>query len=125
MKGMNSKQPTALSIAKIAFPEWKGRKAKFSDRSIVSLHGMSWSGGSMNEYCAVNLTTGAVATMPESMRSPAEYGGSDGYYKVAVPVGIAIVEHSYFQGKDCGCTVHLSPAAELASGETRALASGV
>ena len=85
------------------------------------MHSMAWDGGTKNDYTAVCLTTGEVVAMPHSMNNPREYGGTDGDYKVTVRAGFAVVEHSYFCGRDVGCTVYLAAAPVLTGTEALAL----
>lgn len=101
---LTSNDPALRAIAKVAFPQWRGRKVT-GRVGLVHVGGTAWSGGSRNTFAAVELATGCVRDLPQSTRNPRAMGGTepDGY--VEVPPGFAVVEHSIFQGKDCGCTV--------------------
>lgn len=121
MKTKQTAAPTALQIARAAFPRWAGRKVKTVTTGTVQMFGMAADGGTWNEYAAVNIATGKVAPMPASMRTPREMGGTDGDYTVSVPAGFAIVCHAYFCGHDCGCTVTYSAAPAIAGTERLSL----
>lgn len=120
MKSTNT-DPAALRIARAAFPDWRGRKAKFDRNGTCGMYGTYWSEGSINEYVAVNLATGMIAETPLSMKSPRELGGTGGDSRVVVPAGFAIVCRAIFCERDCGCTVYLAAAPALASVEALAL----
>lgn len=98
---------TALAIARLAFPNWKGRKAKFSMLSTVRVSGTCWEGGSRSEFVAVRLATMEVCALPPSSKTPREMGGTAPDQTVTVPEGYALVEHAFFCGTDTGCTVTL------------------
>jgi hypothetical protein len=124
---MKSPKPlTPIAIARIAFPSWGGRKCSVSEKSVVHLDGTFWDGGSRTEYVAVNLSTGEVCGLPESVKTPREMGGAALDNLTAVPIGYALVAHSIYCGKDVGCVVTFGAPSALATGETRrALDAGV
>lgn len=97
------------SIVSAAFPEYRGRKIRSKVGELVYVANTCWSGGTRNEFVAVELATMRVLPMAEALRAPVEFGGMQGG-KVAVPQGYAIVEHSIFQGKDVGCRVYYAAA---------------
>ena len=103
----------ALRIAKLAFPEWKGRKIKVETVHEICLMNRYWDGGSRSQYRAVNLDTHEVGgPQIAGFRDPPQFGGLSQDPTIPVPVGFAIVEHCIFCGKDVGCTVSVgSPPA--------------
>lgn len=115
---------TPRDLAKIAFPEWRGRKVTITSGNRVYVGGTSWSEGSRSEYVALRLATGERCEMPESARTPRELGGTeqDGY--VTVPAGYAIVSHSIFCGRDAGCAVTLGSPLALDAKAALALDAG-
>lgn len=112
---------TARKIAKAAFPEWRGRKLFVKVRPDVFLSDTFWSGGTRNDYVAVELATGRTAPTLPKVGTPREFGGQGGDVRVPIPEGVAIVEHSIFCGKDVGCTVYIRPAIGLETGVFQAL----
>jgi hypothetical protein len=104
----------ALRIARIAFPDWKGRKIKVEEVSHVRLSDRYWDGGTRSEYRAVELDTLHCASpQVTGFNAPAEYGGLREDPTIEIPEGVAIVEHSIFCGKDIGCRVYLRAAPAL------------
>ena len=90
-----------------AVPGYHGRKWRANVTTSVQMYDTYWSGGTRNQYRAVNLETGMVGE-PGS--------GAFGNFlnprepTVELPPGVAIVEHSMFMGKDVGITIHVHPA---------------
>jgi hypothetical protein len=89
------------------FPEYHGRKWRANVTTNVQMYDTYWSGGTRNQYRAVNLETGMIGE-PGS--------GAFGNFldprepTVELPPGVAIVEHSMFMGKDVGITIHVHPS---------------
>lgn len=97
-------------IAKAAFPGWKGRKLRVERRETVTLSGTYWSGGSKNEFVAVELATMRTSPADARLGDPNAFGGiGDSCPTIGIPVGFAIVEHVIFRGKDLGCRVYMAP----------------
>lgn len=101
----SSRPPTALAIARAAFPNWKGRKVKVSDRATVHVADTCWGGGSRSEFVAVRLATMERCELPASSKTPRAMGGTAPDATITVPEGYALVEHAFFCGTDTGCTV--------------------
>lgn len=87
-----------------AFPEYKGRKWNVKITDTVSFYDTYWSGGTKNDYRAVSLRNGEVAD-PLSGAFGMWYAPKEP--KVKLPYGVVVVEHSFFQGKDVGITIHV------------------
>lgn len=98
-------------LAKLAYPKYKGRKFYLEVRSKYMMENY-WDGGSRSFVKAVNLATGEVrdpAPASTNVYDPRAHG------EIGIPAGIALVEHAYFCGKDCGIRVVVSGPAELAA----------
>jgi len=91
-------------VAKAAFPDYNGKKFKVKEFPASGMDLTSyWSGGSRDYYAFVDLNTKKVAPVPQNGS-----GHGDGNAKVtSLPDNIVVVEHSYFCGKDFGCTVYV------------------
>lgn len=99
---------TIKRIASLAFPQWRGRKLAVKPAAEVSLVNTAWNGGSRNSYVAIQLNAGTFERIADARRvNPLREHDAR---SVAVPVDVAIVEHSIFLGKDAGCVVYLNPA---------------
>ena len=89
------------TLARAAFPEYKGRKIKTAQRASYTMSNF-WDGGSRTFVKAVNLATGKMVDPSELTANPMN-GAAHATFQI--PAGIAIVEHSFFCGQDCGLTV--------------------
>ena len=123
-------EPTAeiKRMAKLAFPNYTGRKFKLNNSGRPVNVTSYWDGGSRDYYAAVNLTTGESLAVPQN-GTPFD-GGPIEPNGVRVPAGFVIAEHSIFAGQDMGITFHVDPETataflpapvELTSDETRVL----
>lgn len=92
-------------LTSVAFPEYSGRRFAIRVSPTVYLSDLHWAGGTRNEYRAVRMDDGAAA----ELETGTPWAGIPEGTPVEIPVGVAIVEHSYFCGKDCGITVHIHP----------------
>jgi hypothetical protein len=70
------------------------------------MFGARWDGGSKSTFIAVDLATGRVSD-PDARAFGSFARPSTP--TVDLPVGVAIVEHAMFCGKDTGCTIYLRP----------------
>jgi hypothetical protein len=100
------------SLIRIAFPEAKGRRP-VGVRLATSYHVEDyWDGGSRTEARFVELATGRVVdpNQVEALRAnPMRLTMGD----VAVAEGYAVIEHSWFCGKDCGYSIRIGTDPEL------------
>ncbi len=93
-------------LTQAAFPESKKRTANIEITTKVYFNNTFWDGGSKNVYKAVKLESGEVASL---------IVGSSPWNSVAegttveLTPGIAIVEQSYFCGKEMPLRIHLHP----------------
>jgi hypothetical protein len=92
----------ARQIALACYPEYKGRKIKVVSRETYYMENM-WGGGSRNFAVAYDFATGNRSAALEVVGP-----------EVKIPAGVAVVEHAYFCGKDCGITIYVNPAADKA-----------
>lgn len=92
--------PLVKRLLAATFPTYRGRKIKARLwRGPMRLQNY-WDGGTRSYYVAVRINDGAVSdfgTDNPFMRSAHE--------PVDLPVGVILVEHTYFCGKDTGLTV--------------------
>ena len=103
METINPKRSRYL--AKLAFPDYKGRKF-FEQRQERPMSLSSyWDGGSCDKYAVVNLDTLEVSHAPSSHPCFDKYGKAAMQERVVIPVGFVIVKRTYFCGKEFGLTV--------------------
>ena len=104
---VDSSDSTVKAIIKASFPDYRGRKVYVdpSDRPVdVRSY---WSGDSRDYFTVVDMRTLRAVGVPQN-GTPYE-GGPISQDGVIPPVGYAIVEHSFFCGKDAGITIHVHP----------------
>lgn len=100
---MDTKQVKAL--AKLCFPAYKGRKFSSSERATYAMEDY-WDGGSRKYAMAVDLATLKVSAPCRAARNPMN---GLAHAEIAILAGVAIVEHVFFCGKDCGIRVYTAP----------------
>lgn len=81
-------------------------KFKFEITDKVELQGMAWSGGSKNDYIAVNLQTGETKTMRDPRPWPANQSAMP---PVPLPANMAVAKRSTMRGKNMGVTFYIHP----------------
>ncbi len=91
----------AKAIARALFPEYTGRKIKVVTRKSYTMANY-WDGGSRVYVKAVNLNTARVSDPDAVTESPFNPEANATF---EIPAGVALVEHSYFCGKDMGITI--------------------
>jgi hypothetical protein len=100
--------PEVKRIAKLAFPEYKGRKFAFDVQNYPLDMRSYWDGGSRDYYKFVSLADGRVSMeVPVQSAFDPKISGLD---SVTIPEGFVAVRHSIFCGKDSGLTVIANPA---------------
>ena len=92
------------AIAKYVYPEYRGRKLRIERADTYRMQNY-WDGGSRSYVKALDLATGRVSEAAPSSGNPFN---DIAHAVVAIPPGIALVEHSIFCGKDIGITVYVS-----------------
>lgn len=85
---------------------YKGRKFWLEIKDKVTLHSTYWDGGTKSTWTAVNLATGQRSTPSPRAAAPREYGGRLEGAEIEIPLGVVIVEHAIFCGKDVGLTIY-------------------
>jgi hypothetical protein len=108
------------AIINASYPSYRGRKIRLEVASDMLPSPTYWSGGSRSEYVAYHLSTGEVRGLPDRCKDPREFGGTPlGSERVKIPLGVIIVEHRIFCGKDSGLRffVHPENAAPMLAAE--------
>lgn len=96
-------------VIQATFPEYKGRKVALKAVEKVVVNGLNWDGGSRS--CYVGCTLDGKRTGDASIgNAAAPWANPIEGKEVTVPAGYALVEHSYFCGKNMGLMVYLNPA---------------
>ena len=93
---------TLKRICSVAFPEWRGKKIKL-DTDIPSQLNSYWDGGSKDTYVFVELATMKTAHLSSNhpffeKDKPRDLN--------MLPIGMILVKHSIFCGKDAGITIY-------------------
>src|SRR5260370_18502717 len=90
------------SIVAATFPDYDGRQFRIreieNEDGLFSFDRTGWGDGSRAEYALIDLATLDMRHLAGAVLSSTE---------ARVPEGSAIVEHSFFQGKDTGITIHV------------------
>ncbi len=107
---MNNKVKAAKAdvwpVVSKAFPEYKGRKFVVETTERITFYDTNWAGGTRNQYVLVRLADGAA----KGFDAPAPWVNAVEGKTVDMVPGFAVVEHTIFQGKDCGIRVHAHPS---------------
>lgn len=106
--GVQVSKKDVLPIVRASFPEWNGRKIRVKASESVRLHDLNWSGGTRSQYRACTIN-GASIEAKRDLNAPAPWDNQYEGAKCDIPQGIAIVEHSFFCGKDSGLRIHVNP----------------
>lgn len=87
------------------FPNYRGTKIKISDEVPKRLDSY-WEGGSKYSFCFYQLDTGKTFDVHSNhpMFEPGQPRILD-----ELPMNIALVKHTIFQGHDLGITIYLNP----------------
>ena len=104
------KKKAVWSIVKRIFPDYTGLKFRIVYTDKVTFWNTNWCEGTRSYYGGVQLDTGKSrnwVNMPAPWNNPIE-----GQTFELLP-DVAIIEHEFFCGKDCGITVHLHPTKQL------------
>lgn len=94
-------------IAKLAFPEYRGRKFRFQVQTYSIDLRSYWDGGTRSYFKFVCLADGRVSIeVPVQSAFDKQIKGLDA---CTVPEGFVCVEHVIFCGKDLGLRLHVHP----------------
>ena len=110
MDQIDSKQ--AKTIAKKAFPEYRGRKIRVVEAKSYRMADY-WDGGSRCYVRAFEIASEKIADPKPATNVPWS-GSANATFEI--PEGVAIVEHQIFCGKDAGITIYLAPTRSLPEG---------
>jgi hypothetical protein len=115
MKLEGRAREAAKKLAKLAFPEYKGRKfaAEVAETYYMENY---WDGGTCKDVVAVELATGRVHN------AKPEVAGPWASHHFEIPANVALVEWAWFCGKDCGITIYLANPRRLEPDTSEALA---
>jgi hypothetical protein len=100
--------PELLAVIRAASPSYRKHNARVVITDSVELNGTYWSGGSRSTYTAVNLAT--METGRAAQYAPPQFGGPAQSLRVAIPMGVVIVETGIFCGKAATACVYMHPA---------------
>ena len=91
--------------------DYKGKqfKAVVTDTVEIPITAGLWDGGSRDLYHFVELATGICFAIPNQSAAP--WDKARHAYKGELPLGVVMVEHSWFCGKDAGLTFYVRPDA--------------
>ena len=92
--------PLVKRLLAATFPEWNGRKIKARLWTRPMRLENYWDGGTRSYYVAVRVTDGAVSDFGTDNPFMAS-----AHAEVDLPVGVILVEHTIFCGRDAGITV--------------------
>lgn len=98
--------PLVKRLLKVTFPEYRGRKVKARLWKGPMRLENYWDGGTRSYYVAVRIADGGISNFGTD--NPFERSAHE---EVDLPVGVLLVEHSIFCGKDMGITVWGHPEA--------------
>lgn len=102
-----TKSPEVLQIARAAFPDYNGSKFAICDFTGPMRLDSNWEGGSRDYYVVLDLATMRHAVIPEN-GTPFSNGGK--IERISeLPLNWAVVEHTYFCGKDLGIRIYVRP----------------
>ena len=98
--------PEVKDLLSRTYPDYRG--LKISLRSAEAYHlGNYWDGGTRNYVVALDLATMAVAPPVSDSTNPFT---DTAHATVAIPDGVAFVEHTIFCGKDLGIRIYVNKA---------------
>ena len=99
-------QAEVRQLAKVAFPNFRGRKFYVNRTESVNARSY-WDGGSRRYFVFVRLADRARLPMPTS--HPVFDAIAPSVEHLEIPAGAVCVEHHVFCGKDAGVTFHCRP----------------
>lgn len=119
-----SSAPEVKSIGLMAFPSYTGNKFSVDTISGTMRLDSCWSGGSRDYFVLIDMVSGRTIPIPEN-GTPFSNNGQI-FTLDALPLNIALVQHTIACGKDLGITIFVSadnlsrllpPVAELSREE--------
>lgn len=109
MSAIKVKLAQVRTLVQATFPEYRGRKIVVKAASEVGLFGLNWCEGSRNQFRTCDLTGKALGSADKWNMTAPWANAAEGKH-VPIPAGAVVVEHTIFQGRDCGLTLHVNPA---------------
>ena len=106
MDSLKVTRKQAKPILDATFPTYNGRKVTLRFCETMRLFDLNWSGGTRSQYAFISSTGD---TYLPSYRAIPPWDNKDEGATVTLQLGLAVVEHSIFCGKDCGITIYLHP----------------
>lgn len=100
MNGIKATKAQVWSLVKNAFPEYHGRKFSIEFAQSVTIHDLTWDGGTKNEYIAVAVN----GEMKAIRTGHTQFDPLDGV-KVMLTPNFVVVQHAYFCGQDAGIRI--------------------
>jgi hypothetical protein len=95
---------TVKGLAKVAYPDYKGRKFSLAIKQKYYPSNY-WDGGSRNYMVAVDFQTGRIVEPSEKSTIPFEPISGKAF---DIPPGVGILEHTFYCGKDLGVCLYVS-----------------
>ena len=102
-----NKTPEIKQIVEACYPDYKGRKFSiqtYDPDKPFECHDNYWDGGTRRYWTGYNLRTGEHKAVP-GQNPILNAQGPEGF----LAEDVAIVEHLFFCGHDCGITIHVHP----------------
>jgi len=105
IESIRVRKSDVAAVVKATFPNYSGRRFVVLVAETVQFSDLNWGGGTRNEYRSHDLTDGTARSLPQM---PPWKNVAEGK-TVPIPDGWAVVEQSYFCGRDHGLTIHVNP----------------
>lgn len=86
---------------------YRRKKVNICVTESVTLHDLNWSGGTRNQYSAVDLYSNEVATPNLGIPHPM-FNENEGA-RIAMRPNVAIIQHGVFMGKPAKMTIYIHP----------------
>lgn len=102
---IDPKDQQISAIAHACYPNYSGKKYQIATANRYHLENY-WSGGSRTYVVAYNLDTKQIQPAPEVTANPMNGAA---HSEIEIPLGVAMVEHVYFCGKDLGVRIVVRP----------------
>lgn len=94
-------------VCEAAFPEYKGRTIRVEVATRPLDVADYWDGGTRSYFVFLEVATLRKLEVPSQGMNDRKVKGASA---VPVPEGFVCVEHSIFQGHDCGLRIYVNPA---------------
>lgn len=105
-----STQHPAARAARVAFPEYKGRKYTVVLADSVLFCELNWAGGTRNQYRAMKQDASGRWHVVQVGGSAAPWANAAEGARAQLTNEVAVIEHSVFCGQDMGIRIYVCPA---------------